>query len=283
MCPVHFWYCLCWWILSGHLLINAASVNLGEHRTKPFHLGTALLPHAGPILSNSSIVSSVFSLQESKLRTFGNGSVSCDYLGGVGSFDTTCTLKSNFYGNSDIYVFGKGNLEILSQVSIVCLSDGCTLSFNLSGNVKVGENATITAGSIILSATNLTMGSNSFINTTALGGPPPSQTSGTPVGYDRAGGGHGGRGASCQKNNETNFWGGDVYCWPTLSKPWCYGSKGGGKSDKHKFGGKGGGRILLDVKELLSINGSVTAEGGDGGVDGGGGSGGSIIIHAQKL
>lgn len=283
MCPVRFWYCLCWWILSGRLLINAASVSLGEHRTKSFQLGTALLPHTGPILSNSSRISSVFSLQESKLSTFGNGSVSCDDLGGVGSFDTTCTLKSNLYVNSDIYVFGKGNLEILSQVSIVCLVEGCTLSFNLSGNVKVGENAAVAAGSIVFSAINLTMGPKSSINTTALGGPPPSQTSGTPVGYDRAGGGHGGRGASCQKNSENNFWGGDVYCWQSLSKPWCYGSKGGGKSDGHKFGGNGGGRIFLDVKELLSINGSVTAEGGDGGVDGGGGSGGSIIIHAQKL
>ncbi|XP_047174701.1 uncharacterized protein LOC124842286 isoform X2 [Vigna umbellata] len=114
------------------------------------------------------------------------------------------------------------------------------------------------------------------------GGSPPSQTSGTPVGSDGAGGGHGGRGASCLKNNKTN-WGGDVYAWSTLSEPWSYGSKGGGKSHIKQYGGNGGGRVKLLVKDTLYVNGSITAEGGDGGSDGGGGSGGSIWVHAVKL
>ncbi|KAL8552848.1 hypothetical protein ACS0TY_001507 [Phlomoides rotata] len=124
---------------------------------------------------------------------------------------------------------------------------------------------------------------NSSLNTSSLGGAPPSQTSGTPVGNDGAGGGHGGRGASCLKTSDSNFWGGDVYSWSTLSDPWAYGSKGGGTSDNHKYGGSGGGRVLLDIKDFLYLNGSVSAEGGDGGSLGGGGSGGSIVIQAKKL
>ncbi|XP_052209354.1 uncharacterized protein LOC127812869 isoform X2 [Diospyros lotus] len=40
---------------------------------------------------------------------------------------------------------------------------------------------------------------------------------------------------------------------------------------------------MLQVKDMLFLNGSVTAEGGDGGSKGGGGSGGSVIIYALKL
>lgn len=209
-------------------------------------------------------------------------SVSCEDLEGVGSFDTTCLINSNLQLNSDLYIYGTGNLEILPHVSILCPIEGCTLTFIMSGNVKIGPHAHIVAGSVIFSGANLTMGYNSSINTTSMGGAPPSQTSGTPVGYDGAGGGHGGRGASCLRSNKSN-WGGDVYSWSSLSKPWSYGSKGGGTSAENPYGGNGGGRVKLIVKELLYVNGSITAEGGDGRSTGGGGSGGSIYIHSVKL
>ncbi|KAL2472142.1 hypothetical protein Adt_40278 [Abeliophyllum distichum] len=239
--------------------------------------------HSGSFLSDGTQTSAISRLQESRFSSQTAGFSSCEDLEGVGSFDTTCLLNSNLHINTDVYVVGTGNMEILPYVSIVCPVEGCTMSFNLSGTVKVGQNAAIVSGTVIFSAVSLTMGLNSSINTTALGGTPPSQTSGTPVGNDGAGGGHGGRGASCLKTNHTNNWGGDAYSWSTLSSPWAYGSKGGGTSDKHMYGGKGGGRVLLDVKDILYINGSVSAEGGDGGSLGGGGSGGSIIVQAQKL
>ncbi|XP_071722506.1 uncharacterized protein [Rutidosis leptorrhynchoides] len=209
-------------------------------------------------------------------------SISCEDLEGEGSFNTTCLLKSTLSVNSDLYIFGTGNLEIYPHVSISCHIEGCRLVFNMSGNVFVGQFAAISAGSVVLLAANLEMENNSLINTTAYAGPPPSQTSGTPVGSDGAGGGHGGRGASCLKNNNTN-WGGDVYAWQTLSKPWSYGSKGGSRSTEHKFGGNGGGRIQLKVQDMFYLNGSLIAEGGYGGLVGGGGSGGSIYVHAIKL
>ncbi|KAI7757873.1 hypothetical protein M8C21_026791, partial [Ambrosia artemisiifolia] len=149
-------------------------------------------------------------------------------------------------------------LGILPHVLIVCPIEGWVISFNLSGNIKVRQSSAIIAGSVIFSAANVSMDSNSLINTTALAGAPPSQTSGTPVGYDGAGGGHGGRGASCVR-------------------------KSGRMSDEDKFGGNGGGRVKLIVTDILYMNGSLLAEGGDGGQNGGGGSGGSIVIKALKL
>lgn len=275
MCPVwtrgYLWLC----ILCGHLIISAISLSSGHYVSNHTEPGRGLSNYSGSFYSDASQISNILAPVNSLL--------SCEDLEGVGSFDTTCLLNSNQSVNSDIYVFGTGNLEILPHISIACPIEGCTLSFNVSGNIKVGQSATIIAGSVFFSAANLSMELNSSINTTALGGTPPSQTSGTPVGQDGAGGGHGGRGASCRKNNHTNFWGGDVYAWPTLSKPSSYGSKGGGTSAEHEFGGNGGGCVMLDVKDTFYLNGSVMAKGGDGGSKGGGGSGGSIFVHSQKL
>ncbi|KAJ4846828.1 hypothetical protein Tsubulata_004625 [Turnera subulata] len=269
-------------ILLGNFCSSTLSVSLEQHgsgeirrenRSDQSEPVSGFNPASG---TSSSATTLEFSLPI-------NDSVSCEDLEGVGSFDTTCLLNSNLYLNSDLFIYGKGNLEILPHVRIACPAEGCTIGFNMSGNVNIGPYASIVAGTVIFGAANLSMEHDSTINTTAMGGAPPSQTSGTPVGYDGGGGGHGGRGASCVRKNKTSNWGGDVYAWSTLSKPWSYGSKGGGTSSVNKFGGKGGGRVKLVVKEILYLNGSVTAEGGDGGLKGGGGSGGSIFVHAVKL
>ncbi|KAM3263833.1 hypothetical protein P3L10_000827 [Capsicum annuum] len=268
--------CLLNWCILCQLFIIVLSLGLGQYRGEAVAFEKQTDYYFGSVNITSYY-------QESELQFLTNKSVSCEDLEGVGSFDTNCLLNSDLYVSSDLYVLGTGNLEILPQVSICCPIKGCIISFNLTGNVKVGQDATIVAGSVIFSALSLTLGHNSSINTTALGGAPPSQTSGTPVGCDGAGGGHGGRGASCLKTNKTNNWGGDVYAWSSLSKPWSYGSKGGGISREHTSGGSGGGRVYLDLKDLLYVNGSIRADGGDGGINGGGGSGGSISVHAQKL
>ncbi|KAD0215463.1 hypothetical protein E3N88_44626 [Mikania micrantha] len=257
----HGW--LSWCFIAGNIFVIAFSLTLGQYE-----------------IDSGSFPSINHETMTSPLSYIKN---SCEELGGVGSFDTTCLLNLNVNINSDLYVSGSGNMEILPHVLIVCPIEGCVISFNLSGNIKVGHSSAIIAGSVIFYAANVSMESNSLINTTAMAGAPPSQTSGTPVGYDGAGGGHGGRGASCVRINDTKYWGGDVYAWSTLPYPWSYGSKGGGMSEEHKFGGDGGGRVKLIVADLLYMNGSLLAEGGDGGLNGGGGSGGSIVINALKL
>lgn len=273
--------CLWCCILFGYLHICCLSISSGQHLNRSTGLEDWLGYSESLVRDNSQLNDSAF-VETSTSSVSLTKSVSCEDLEGVGSFNTTCLLSSIHYLNYDIYIYGVGNLEILSHVSLLCPVEGCMITVNVSGNIKLGQNASIIAGSVVLSAANLTMERNSSINSSSLGGPPPSQTSGTPVGYDGAGGGHGGRGASCLKNNKTN-WGGDVYAWSTLSDPWSYGSKGGGKSTQKPYGGNGGGRVKLLVKDTIYVNGSVTAEGGDGGSDGGGGSGGSMVIHAIKL
>ncbi|XP_012475770.1 uncharacterized protein LOC105791978 isoform X1 [Gossypium raimondii] len=269
---------LCWCVLFGHLCTSVLCLSL--NRSENLFLKPRL------ILTDESVIATSIHVKKSASLPL-NDSLSCEDLEGVGSFNTTCLLNSNLYLSSDLYICGTGNLEILPHVSIKCPTEGCMVTFNMSGNVNVGEYVAIVAGSVVICAANLTVGYNSTINTTSLAGPPPPQTSGTPVGTEGAGGGHGGRGASCLKNNKTSFWGGDVYAWSTLSEPWSYGSKGGSKndsaSDGHWYGGKGGGRVKFIVKDMIYLNGSVTAEGGNGGIKGGGGSGGSIYIRAVKL
>lgn len=208
---------------------------------------------------------------------------SCEDLKGVGSFDSTCILGENLHLQDDLIIYGTGNLEISSHVSVVCPIEGCLINLNFSGSITVGQYASLVAGSIIIDAENLTLDNFSSLNTTSLGGPPPAQTTGTPSESNGAGGGYGGRGASCEHKNGSNHWGGDAYSWSVRSEPWSYGSKGASKSIDDRFGGGGGGRIKLIVIDSLYVDGSVSAEGGNGRTDGGGGSGGSIIIHTFRL
>ncbi|CAN6486871.1 unnamed protein product [Victoria cruziana] len=219
--------------------------------------------------------------------TFSRNVSSCEVdLNGVGSLNKVCLLNTSITLNNDLHISGMGDLVISPHVSIACRMPDCLMTVNMLGNVILGEGSSIIAGSVIVNASNLSLGDHASISTSSLGGQPPSQTSGTPLGLDGAGGGHGGRGALCLKGNtkkQEDVWGGDVYGWSTLSEPWNYGSKGGTTSSERKLGGNGGGRILIKVKDLLYLNGSLTAEGGGGGMVGGGGSGGSIIVHSLRL
>ncbi|XP_057477166.1 uncharacterized protein LOC130764890 isoform X1 [Actinidia eriantha] len=214
-------------------------------------------------------------------------SVSCeDDLGGIGSLDTTCQIVSDLNLTRNVYIQGKGNFYILPHRSVNCLVSGCEINVNVTGNFSLGENSTIVAGTFELAAYNASFGDGSSVNTTGMGGPPPAQTSGTPQGVDGAGGGHGGRGACCLTDKEKlpeDVWGGDAYSWSSLQRPWSYGSRGGTTSREVEYGGGGGGKVKLLIDSFLEVNGSLLADGGDGGSRGGGGSGGSIFIKAQKM
>ncbi|GAB2219699.1 hypothetical protein Droror1_Dr00007336 [Drosera rotundifolia] len=207
-------------------------------------------------------------------------------LKGFGSLDTLCVINSSLDLVDDVYVYGNGSLEIGSGVIISCPFAGCSIYVNLSGRFVLGAKAVIVAGSVWVEAGNASLLEGSVINVSAFGGEPPGESSGTPEGVYGAGGGYGGRGASCLVRDEDfgyEVWGGDAYGWSELDKPWSYGSKGGTTTKEKDFGGGGGGRIKINVTEWIDTRGTLLADGGDGGFMGGGGSGGSIFIKAHKM
>lgn len=213
--------------------------------------------------------------------------ISCvDDLGGVGSLDTTCQIVADLNFTGDMYIQGKGNFYILPNVRFRCAIPGCYLTVNITGNFSLGNSSSIVTGGFELVAYNASFLNGSAVNTTGFAGDPPAQTSGTPQGTNGAGGGHGGRGASCLVDNfkfPEDVWGGDAYSWSSLQLPISYGSKGGSTSKEVDYGGYGGGRLKITILELLVVDGSLLADGGDGGSKGGGGSGGSIYIKAHKM
>lgn len=209
-----------------------------------------------------------------------------DDLGGVGSFNTLCLLKSSVQLTSDVYIKGNGSLRLLPGVELSCQIRGCIVQANLSGAITLDFRSAVIAGTVKLAAFNMSIADEAALNSAALAGDPPPKTSGAATGIHGDGGGYGGRGASCfvrDGQSQDDSWGGDAYAWATLMMPDCYGSKGGSTSLEEDYGGSGGGRIWLEIEEVLEVNGTISADGGDGGQKGGGGSGGSIYISATKM
>jgi hypothetical protein len=214
-------------------------------------------------------------------------SLTCEEdLGGVGSLATKCVLTQDITLASDSVIAGAGTLEIKETISVSCEVAGCNLAILLEGDLNLGEKSSIRCGTLVVQAANVNLGDKSTFSTTALAGDPPPQTSGTPSGTDGAGGGHGGRGACCLKDEtkeQGDTWGGDMYDWSTLHRPWSYGSKGGTTRSSEDLGGRGGGRVNVTVTGILVVDGSIEADGGSVGEDGGGGSGGSLYIKASRI
>lgn len=207
-------------------------------------------------------------------------------LGGVGDFDTRCVVPTSVrLGGAGVYVSGNGSLLLVDGVALTCERPGCVFSGNLSGEIRFGRGAHVVAAWVSLAASKIILSNDALINTTALAGDPPDKTSGVPTGTYGDGGGHGGRGASCYVKKgqaQEDSWGGDTYAWPNLKTPDSYGSKGGSTSVEKDYGGGGGGVVWLFAEEIV-MNGTVLADGGDGGTKGGGGSGGSIYLKAATM
>jgi len=214
-------------------------------------------------------------------------SVSCvDDLGGVGTLDTTCKIVNDVNLTRDVYIAGKGNFNILPGVRFHCEIPGCMVTVNVTGNFSLGSNSSIVTGAFELEAENGGFGNMSVVNTTGMAGQPPPQTSGTPQGVEGGGGGHGGRGASClvdMTKLPEDVWGGDAYSWASLQNPYSFGSRGGSTTNERDYGGLGGGLVRLTLHQIVEMNASVLADGGNGGTKGGGGSGGSIYIKAYRM
>lgn len=171
-------------------------------------------------------------------------------------------------------------------MALTCPKLGCSIEINITGEFRLNSFAEIVAGSVYIVAGNASISGDSVINVTARAGDPPDPSTGTPDDGQGGGGGHGGRGASCVMDNKKlpeDVWGGDTYSWESLDEPWSYGSKGGTTNKEEDYGGRGGGRIWLAVKDTADVRGVLLADGGDGGIKGGGGSGGSIFVKSHIM
>ncbi|KAE8678713.1 putative Glutamyl-tRNA(Gln) amidotransferase subunit C [Hibiscus syriacus] len=181
---------------------------------------------------------------------------------------------------------GKGSFYILPGVRFHCPISGCSITLNISGNFSLAENSSIVTGTFELAAYNASFFNGSAVNTTGWAGDPPAQTSGTPLGVEGAGGGHGGRGASCLVEDvklPEDVWGGDVYSWSSLQEPSSYGSKEvqqvrkwtmEGEAVAGKGGGGSGGSIHIIAHKMIG-GGRISACGGNGF---GGGGGGRVAV-----
>lgn len=217
----------------------------------------------------------------------GNKSLICESdLGGVGSLETLCTLRSSVPLLASSVLVGNGSLELAHHVSLSCATPGCEIVILLTGNLTLSPDSSIRGGSLTIQAARIVIDEGASLNATALAGTPPPGTSGTPSNFEGAGGGHGGRGASCERNegkDQADVWGGDMYEWEALVTPWSHGSRGGTTEDgEGELGGAGGGRIAITTEELRVL-GTVEADGGSVDAKGGGGSGGSIVITAVNM
>ncbi|RLE63324.1 MAG: hypothetical protein DRJ47_09565 [Thermoprotei archaeon] len=166
-----------------------------------------------------------------------------------------------------------------------------TIIINNGGTLTHNSNTTTKTHYIELYLTTLTINSGGSINVNGKGysaaNGEGAGTSNTNNGGGGSGAGYGGTGGSSQ----TGQTGGSTY--GSLTQPIDLGSGGG--TGRHYAGGAGGGAIKLNVSGTTTINGTITANGGNGNYggfwynytdicgSGGGGSGGSIYIITNTL
>lgn len=276
---------------------------LHNHKTLSFTLYFTFLLSLLLSLSFASSSHHDFSIMDSEFNSFYSDytppsppppppephppSLSCEQgLSGIGSLSTSCDLNSSIIFDGDVYIEGNGSLNILPGVNLTCPISGCVIKINMSEDFTLQNDSVIIAGTVYVAAKNANLFDGSVVNVTGLAGSPPAQTSGEPSGTQGAGGGYGGRGATCVSDNTKlpdDVWGGDAYSWSSLHEPWSYGSKGGTTVKNESYGGGGGGRIWFEVVDTVEVSGDLLANGGDGGIKGGGGSGGSIFVKAHRM
>jgi hypothetical protein len=185
-----------------------------------------------------------------------NGGTSGEYtdLAGIHTFDASMIVRGGgIVGNRSttsglvINVLGNVDVENTGLISIA------NARMNVSGNMNVASGGGVTANAM------------GFI---AREGPGAGQTA---SGNYAGGGAYGGAGGDAVAP------GGEVY--GSVFEPTDLGSGGGAA-----VGGSGGGAIRLNVNGLLTVDGTITANGSAAtGTFGGGGSGGSIWIDCGTL
>ncbi|HCM39935.1 MAG TPA: hypothetical protein DIS93_08195 [Bdellovibrionales bacterium] len=177
-----------------------------------------------------------------------------------------------------------------ATISALVVNNGSTV--NVNSQLTTGTDVTLSGASTIrtasgvaavISVTNIYVNSGSSLSATGKGFAPGGGTGAGVSGQSGGGAGYGGAGASAASGEA----GGIAYFAPgTLTEPTALGSGGGAGSGTS--GGAGGGAIKIIASGLVSVSGTIDANGADsntaaGGGTGGGGSGGSIWIISSVL
>lgn len=237
----------------------------------------------------------------------GGGRISVQYT--ASSFVGTTTA----YGGTGANIGGAGDIytKVSGQNGILLFDNGGQVGTNSSvtvsdttinviiqgeaevtpantwsvGNLTINSNGLIVAGSLgtmsVTSSGSITVEEGGVMQANAVAGASGGVGVGRTYGsypWPCGGGGYGGAGA----NSPTNATGGVTY--GSQSGPSGLGS-GGGTYSPYSFGGNGGGQIQLTCSGgIIQVDGTISANGGNGsGAGGGGGSGGTITLTAGTL
>ena len=181
--------------------------------------------------------------------------------GGLSGTNTYLTFLSAI---SDLAIQGTASAYLMSPLTVRDLNvfPGSTLTISNRG-LTITRNARVQAGAAI--------------HANGLGyGPGLGTGSGSASQNPRGGGSHAGLGGANP----------NAVASGNLQSPNTFGSGGGngsGSSSLPPLGGSGGGAIQINVTGELTVDGTISANGGPGGANSGGGAGGSLWLTIGTL
>jgi len=201
--------------------------------------------------------------------------------------NSTPNLSSFFISNATLTFSNNWNTQLIA--SNVTVAGTLTHAVNLTTTTNA-SGQWIPTNRVYVVCTNLTLASNGSIDVSAKGYQGNTNWAasvrtgyGPGGGHGEAGrvrGGGGSYGGLGGPGDNTGY--GPIYDTPNA--PANPGSGGGCKSQPGSPGGNGGGCVLIQASGNVLVNGTINANGGDGGVDsGGGGSGGGGWISCSTF
>lgn len=221
-----------------------------------------------------------------------DGAFFCD----DGDLATTCYIRTvKTLANGEV-ISGAGNIVIQNRGNFTTALPTHFFTINIEGDLIIESGGKITGNLALLEAANLNIHSGGRIDVNFRGyaggcgrharGGGPGGGGGTHNSRwgDGSGAGYGGNGG---RGRQRSTAAGSAY--GSLIQPDRLGSGGGGAEDNARniCGGRGGGRVKINVSGTTTINGSITANGANGLVGGhtggGGGSGGSVWLTTSVL
>jgi hypothetical protein len=203
-----------------------------------------------------------------------NGTISA-----AGELSITSTAIG-FYGANiqAIYAFIVATQTLMTSNSAITCSAALTITLTLSTSSLNVINSTVAASSISIQTAQLALDESSTITASALGPTAPSTqgAGGTINGTWLGGGGHGGSGGGVAST--------PPIAGPPFDSVLTPGLPGGPGYSSTSYT-PGGGYILINSTNSVTVGGTISADGGDGStvVGGGGGAGGTVLIQTSQI